>query len=198
MKGKITLSILEKITEVAGDFSDMFEAYLSAGYGASLRRLEYLQDEASDKRLRRKFKLEAERELRKKCLKTIYKLKQEGFILEKENLFKITAKGKKKRRQLEKYVLGSLPTIQYDKIKSPQIILVAFDVPEEERHKRRWLRDVLKYFDFQMIQQSVWVGFVKIPKEFIEDLSRIDLIDKVEIIGVTRGGTLKKLCDEAG
>lgn len=36
-------------------------------------------------------------------------------------------------------------------------IMVVFDIPENERHKRQWLRLLLRELKFQKIQQSVWV-----------------------------------------
>lgn len=190
MKGIVTFTILESLREGPGFFSDLFTAYLSAGYGASFGKLEYERRKAEDRRLKRKIEREEENQKKEQCRKMIYYLTQSGLIVKKNDIFKITKKGKEKQKKLKEKLLKSLPTIDYPRIKSNKFILISFDVPEKERRKRAWLRDVLKYFDFQMVHQSAWVGFTAIPEEFIEDLSRIGLADKVEIIEVASKGTL--------
>ncbi len=54
-------------------------------------------------------------------------------------------------------------------------LLVMFDVPTEKKGEREWLRWHLKKFDYIMIQQSVWVGPIPLPKEFSDYLKNIKL-----------------------
>jgi CRISPR-associated endonuclease Cas2 len=51
-----------------------------------------------------------------------------------------------------------------------------FDVPEERKGEREWLRLQLKRFGFAMIQKSVWVGPSPLPKEFLAYLKEIKLL----------------------
>ena len=44
-----------------------------------------------------------------------------------------------------------------------------------------------------MIQKSVWIGKVKIPKEFLDDLFKLRLIDYIEIFEISKAGSLKNL-----
>ncbi len=61
------------------------------------------------------------------------------------------------------------------KDKSIKNLLVMFDVPEERKAGREWLRWHLKKFGYMMIQRSVWVGPLPLPKEFTEYLREIKL-----------------------
>lgn len=185
--------MLNFLEEVAGNFEDMLTAYLNAGYGASSGRLFYLQRRSREARLMKKLSREEEIRKRNQCLKTISYLKAQNFIVEEGDIFKITSRGRKKEKLLREKLLKSLPIIDYPKIKTNQLILITFDIPEKMRNKRRWLRDVLRYFNFKMVHKSVWIGSVKIPKEFIEDLARIDLTGYIEIIGISQSGTLQRL-----
>ena len=67
-----------------------------------------------------------------------------------------------------------------------------FDIPEEKRRKRAWLRATLKNLEFKMEQQSVWIGRTKIPKRLVDDLDRFGLLDYVQIFEATKFGTLAR------
>ena len=51
--------------------------------------------------------------------------------------------------------------------------MVLFDIPEKKRKTRNWVRSQLKLWNFEMLQQSVWLGKGPLPKEFV---SRLDLL----------------------
>lgn len=78
---------------------------------------------------------------------------------------------------------------------SPQsdIILVIFDIPEEQRNKRDWLRFQLKCLDFNVLQKSVWWGTAGLPKEFIKDLKKYDLLPYIHIFSVKDEGTISSI-----
>lgn len=193
MKGDFIFSMLNILKNGAGDFEDMIAAYLTVSYGASFSKLEYERNKAYERRLHRVQERNREAELRKKCSKMIYYLKQNDLISEEGDIFEITSKGRKKLDKFKEQILKNLPSRDYPKEKTSQLVLVSFDVPEKERRKRAWLRDVLKYLDFKMVHKSVWVGKFKVPKEFIDDLKKINLIDFVEILSIDRKGTLEKI-----
>lgn len=196
MRGEISYSILEFLEETVGGFGDLFTAYLNAGYGASYGKLSYELNKARRGRWEKQLKKEEEARRKNQCAKMISYLKKSGLIEEKEGVFNITKKGRERKKRLKEKLLKSLPIIDYPKIKFDQPILVSFDIPEKERRKRDWLRDVLNYFDFKMVHKSVWLGFMKIPKEFVSDLSRIGLVDFVEIIKISHSGTLQKILEK--
>jgi DNA-binding transcriptional regulator PaaX len=192
-KGDITLSILNALKDGAGDFEDIVVAYLNAGYGASVSKLRYEKRKAEEARMKRVQKRAQELELRKKCSRMVYYLKKSGLISQNRKFFNTTDRGKKKLDELREKMLKNLPLVDYPKEKAPQLVLVSFDVPEKERRKRAWLRDVLRYLDFKMVHKSVWLGKFKIPKRFVEDLRKMHLIDFVEILSVDKEGTLEKI-----
>ena len=72
-------------------------------------------------------------------------------------------------------------------------MIIAFDVPEREREKRRWLRLALISLGFQKVQQSVWAGNIRIPAEFIEDMKENAILSYVHIFSVAQSGTLEKV-----
>ena len=71
-----------------------------------------------------------------------------------------------------------------------RLVIVAFDIPERVRRYRDWFRSVLENLGLTMIQKSVWMGKIKIPKALIDDLAELKLIDFVEIFEVGNEGSL--------
>lgn len=63
-------------------------------------------------------------------------------------------------------------------------IMVLFDIPEKKRKTRNWLRSQLKLWDFEMLQQSVWMGKGPLPKEFLERLHLFGVDKGVKIVKV--------------
>ena len=125
------------------------------------------------------------------------KLKQSGLLEEKvkkgSKFFNLTQKGRNKLSQLDKRNKEAIPDNFYNKGKSNQFVIIIFDIPEIERKKRSWLRSALVNLGFRMIQKSVWVGKIKIPEEFLKDLSKLRMIDFVEIFEISKAGSLKQI-----
>lgn len=63
-------------------------------------------------------------------------------------------------------------------------VMVLFDIPENKRKIRNWLRGQLKAWKFEMIQQSVWMGSGPLPKEFSE---------RLELLGISKGVKVLKV-----
>ena len=83
----------------------------------------------------------------------------------------------------------------YVPMMSDEVIIVSFDVPERRRHWRDWLRFQLASLGLQKLQLSVWIGKVKLPEEFLEDLKKFQLLTYVHILSVGKKGTLKDYLD---
>ena len=195
MKGEITEKFLEKLADGIMEATDLFAAFLRAGYGASYLKIgkEFEKIKSEEE------KREKENELRKRFYRFSSYLKKDELV-EKEGRglsakFKLTVKGRRKLEELKdkKRNFESLPSIDYKKTVGNEIILVAFDVAESERRKRDWLRESLKALGFQSVQQSVFVGKGKLPEQFISDLRDLNIFDSVEILEVGKLGTLKKV-----
>ena len=194
MKGEITLKFLEEVKDFVDSGADMFEVFLRAGYGASAGKLRYELNKVQKERRQR----QALAQYRKRYSKFLYRLRQDGLIKERKQkygmLVALTSKGRKKLIVLKERYAGRLPEVSsYDKNESDRFIIVVFDIPEKERKKRDWLRSALKSIGLKLVQKSVWMGKVKVPKDFIDDLSELKLIDYVEIFEISKTGSLRKV-----
>jgi DNA-binding transcriptional regulator PaaX len=197
MKGEYTQKILEALQECALDAIDLFEAFLSAGYGASFTKLNYEFEKRRNARLGIIQKEDAERIMKQRFYRLLYNLKRDGFVATKQQgtkrLFLLTAKGKEKWRFFRSRSVEPLPPSYYPRKESRRLIIVAFDIPEKERRKRKWLRAVLRELGFRMIQKSVWIGKVILPEEFLHDLHRLRLISYIEIFEIGKTGSLRSI-----
>jgi CRISPR/Cas system-associated endoribonuclease Cas2 len=193
MHGDLSIKLLEIINNVVTPVTDIGEAFLRAGYGASISRLEY-EHRKLDRR--REARAEWIRE-KGKYYKLLSKLKREGFIseqiIDQKKVLKLTIGGKKKLITLKKNQRDPLPDLNYQKTADKKFTIITFDVPEKERRKRDWLRSVLVRLGFQNIQKSVWIGQIKIPPDFIKDLAELKMTDYVEILQINKSGSLKHL-----
>src|SRR3989344_167917 len=195
MKGKITLAILEALGEIGADIPDLFEAFLSAGYGASMGKIGYKFSKARIEREKSRTRSLEEGRMRQRYSNIISRLKRDRLIekdVEKSS-FRITLFGKRKRDALRKHASVYLPKTSYKKAGSDNVVIVAFDIPERERSKRNWLRSALKNLGLKMMQRSLWIGKCKIPKIFLEDVRDLKLVEYLEIFEVTKTGTLEHL-----
>ncbi len=75
--------------------------------------------------------------------------------------------------------------------KTNNVIVISYDVPEKIHWYRDWLREALKNLELKMVHRSVWIGKIKLPVEFIADLTRYRLDRYVEIFEITKAGTLR-------
>lgn len=126
------------------------------------------------------------------------KLKRDGLIMQKERVrgapWHLTPSGAKRLANIKEKgnKFAELPRPQYENNGDTAVVIIAFDVPEKERRKRRWLRAALHSLEFRKIQRSVWMGQRSIPQEFIKDLKGCSLLPYVQIFSVNRSGTLKQ------
>lgn len=99
-KGDITLKILDAIEHFTFGASDLFGAFLDAGYGASYGKMQY----KASKRRNNDYWFSREAELKRKAKQRyndlIYRLKRDNLIEEKlrssRKIFTLTNKGKNK------------------------------------------------------------------------------------------------------
>jgi len=63
-------------------------------------------------------------------------------------------------------------------------VMVLFDIPEKKRKIRNWLRSQLKLWDFEMLQQSVWLGKGPLPKEFTIRLRLLGVSECVKVFKI--------------
>lgn len=132
---------------------------------------------------------------RKRFNQLVYLLKKQGIVSvdgkrRRSRVISLTGSG---LSLLNKSAENKFPTGEYKVAQATDFKIIAFDIPETERKKRRWLRSVLCSMEFEMIQKSVWAGRVVIPEDFISDLKELNIIDKVEIFTINKLGSLEKL-----
>jgi DNA-binding transcriptional ArsR family regulator len=199
MKGELTLKILEAIAAETENAVDLVRAILRAGYGASMRGIDYQLDRIQMEKDRSKALAAKNQKIQQRLNDFLYRLKKDGLIEERQRrngkFLKLTARGFFKIKLLRdrKIANGHLFRRKYKKEKGGQLILITFDIPEKYRMKRAWLRFSLKNLGFTMLQQSVWVGRVKLPREFINDLKNNNLFQFVEILAITKTGSMKQI-----
>ncbi len=197
MKGDFALAVLEAIGNAAVNAADLIDVFLSAGYGASYRKLDYELRKKQAERVKNKLRREETARLMNRYRNTIAWLKEDGFIKEAKRdggkTFSLTSKGQIKMAQLKSRSNARLPETNYDEIKDGQLAIVAFDIPEKECRKRRWLRFALAEMGFNMLQKSVWIGKSDISKQFVDDLMKLKIIDFIEIFEITKSGSLRHI-----
>ena len=125
----------------------------------------------------------------------ISKLKHDGLIERHDQggrvLWKITARGKERNARQKSRAANFSLTNQPKK--SDRAIIVSYDIPENLRRERLWLREVLTLLEFNTVHKSVLVGGAKLSRGFLKELSLRGIIDYVEIFEVTKSGTLEKI-----
>lgn len=139
------------------------------------------------------------------------KLKREGLIKKTESggktLWSITRRGREhlgkiwlreSRSKKENSREPPLPNKKYRTRASKELVIVAFDVPEYARKRRHWLRGCLVSFGFKKLQKSVWAGQCGLPKEFIGDLKKLEMLPWVHILAVTKRGTTADIISSDG
>ena len=197
MRGKKLLEVLKLLGRFAGDTADFIDAVITpentkgnyvglTGYRPYRGRQTVAFCDPST----------PIKKQRQRAYEFLYRLKKDGLAkqekLGRRLIWEITSKGREKEKFLKKLLSSrELPAGDYKRERSDAIVIVSFDVPEKQRRKRHWLRAVLKRLEFRMLQKSVWIGKVKIPKEFIDDLQKLDLLEFVEIFAVTKAGTIR-------
>ena len=181
-KGKILLGILGLIQEGVVNIIDLEMAIISAGYGASMGKIDW--EYAKIKRARdfSRYQVEANKEKQRRLAKYLWKLKKDGLVREpKAGELCVTKKGEK---VLDNFREG------YEKKPSKQLVIASFDIPEVLRRGRNMLRENLKLLDFHMVHQSTWFGKNKIPEELLNELEKIGVLEYIKIFEVTKSGTL--------
>ena len=115
------------------------------------------------------------------------------YLLLDYTVWQITHKGKKRLAGLhEKTNRYELPRRDYSKQKSKDLLIVSFDVPEQERRKRNWLRSHLIEFGLSPLQKSVWMGRVVLPEEFLRDLKKYGILPYVHVFSINQKGTIRE------
>lgn len=186
MRGEVIYKILSFLEDRTLNAIDLADVFISSGYGASMSKIDYEFRKKNEKRIKNQINQEKIRKIKK----YLSKLDKEGFILKNSSgEINLTSKGKRKLNIFKKSFL--LNKANYKKEVGENAIIISYDIPVVFNKERDILRDILKVLGFNLIHKSVWIGKVKLPKEFIVDLGKLGILDYVEIFEVTKNGSLK-------
>ena len=83
--------------------------------------------------------------------------------------------------------------VPYNKEQTGTVFIISYDIPESDRRSRGWIRGILKFLEYNMVHQSVWMGNHKIPEDFLYDLKSRNIFSYVHIFEVGEKGTLSKI-----
>jgi DNA-binding transcriptional regulator PaaX len=64
--------------------------------------------------------------------------------------------------------------------------LVAYDIAENNRKARSWLRNQLEIFNYSMLQKSLWFGPGPLPLDFLHRIRDLGLSENVKIFTVKK------------
>ncbi len=107
---------------------------------------------------------------------TLHRLEKRGFI-EIDSSGLITFNKSKERLFVRLEYIKEKPD-------SKKSIIIIFDIPEKQRKIRNWLRNQLKIWDFEMVQQSVWVGKGPLPRKFTDHLKMLGVHKNVKMFSI--------------
>ncbi|MBI2589113.1 hypothetical protein HYW35_02840 [Candidatus Saccharibacteria bacterium] len=99
-----------------------------------------------------------------------WRAQQQGLIKQKNNLVKLTEKG---RRKIAPFVATEL--------KGNVNLMVIFDIPEDRIDTRRTFRQVLKEWNFKQVQKSVWVTGKDLRDGVVEVVNEMGISDHVQV-----------------
>jgi CRISPR-associated endonuclease Cas2 len=69
---------------------------------------------------------------------------------------------------------------------SAKDLVIMYDVSDDKKKERDWLRRHLIKFGYVMIQRSVWVGPSPLSKEFLSYLKEIKIGDNLKILKLSK------------
>ncbi len=126
-----------------------------------------------------RFKNKSKRVLRS----SVDRMIRNGQIKKELNAFILTSKGKEylKRKGDSLKIFNSLNLLN-----KPKNLIVMFDMPIHMKAEREWFRWHLKKFEYEMIQQSVWVGPSPLPKDFLNYIREIKLNNCIKTFKLAR------------
>jgi hypothetical protein len=136
----------------------------------------------------------SERELRRREYQRVSnllaRLQRRGLIEKKESkIWQLTERGLL-RLQNNATISKYTPISKRCRKEDDHLKVVIFDVPEQHKKRREWLRFSLQNLGFKLLQKSVWIGKTKLPVDFFEQLQEFDLLPHVHIFAIQEAGSI--------
>ena len=101
---------------------------------------------------------------KKEIQQTLARLKKYGLVRENKGEFTFTAKSKK----IVKKLLGYRKVLKEEWDRKYRVVI--FDIPEDLRHHRNWLRGELYFLGYTKLQQSVFISKYSLTEELIKEI----------------------------
>lgn len=165
------------------------------GKGASLSRGSRFVANVRNNRERQNPEAESERKEKIRVRRLVQALKKDGLLMSerqgKEARYALTAKGRAWLSEKGSTDLIFLKGKKYASEPSERVTIIAYDIPHWARNKRDWLRARIMGMGFHFLQRSVFLGKIKIPRDFMDDLEDLGISEYVEIFEITKEGTLR-------
>lgn len=113
---------------------------------------------------------------------TLHRMKKRKLVYfsgsKRKAIWQITNDGRKHFKEVKAGDIVSLPPEDGKKR------LVVFDIPENRRRERNWLRGELFACDYGFLQKSVFMGTRPLPKKLLKELKRRELLSHVHVVGL--------------
>lgn len=187
-RGELMFNILNIVEDKIMPFVDLHSVIITSSYGTSSNKINKKLSALNQNRVNNKKRKIKEQESRIRLQKYISKLKSSGLLYKEGATLKITKEGKKKLGVLRKNLLKDISVCA-----SKRAVIISYDFPVKHRRLRNRIREILRMFDFEMIHQSLWLGKIKITKDFLNYLETIGALEYMHILEVTKEGSLSKL-----
>jgi len=117
------------------------------------------------------------------------RLKREGLIEEAKDkkFYYLTPRGEK---------LAAFIKDRYSILEKPwdgKIRLVVFDIPEDKRSQREWLRQELLLMQYKSLQKSVYIGKYPIPNDLYQELIKNGIFENVHIFTLEKADKKERI-----
>ena len=110
------------------------------------------------------------------------RLNKAGYVKNSSTGWLITKKGFTRATHINLFTYIVSPF----KKDSSRNTLVSFDIKEEDRKLRAWLRNQLKIFGYKMLQQSLWFGPGPLPTAFKDKIDEFGIKENVKIFSIIK------------
>jgi len=97
---------------------------------------------------------------------SIRRLKRYGFVKSDNGKYFLSKKG----REFLNYILNRKKILE--KKWDGKYRVVIFDIPEEKRKTRDWLRQELYLVKYNLLQESVFIGKCPLPQDLIKEIKK--------------------------
>jgi len=112
--------------------------------------------------------------------RAIYRLKSKDYLERKKDYIKITDLGKERLTRI-------LPVYERKRPWDGFLYLITYDIPEDKKRKRDYLREYIEKLGCGMLQQSVWLACYN-PRKLIIDFVQKHRVGNLVLVSRLEGG----------